>query len=88
MAVIIPKTSSKEQESSKREQIGIHDPSKRSIGKAQIRSNRWQCNVYDGRIEYDHEIPETKNEKRNPPGLVCLIPQIPIPFSQMLGSVL
>ena len=64
MSEEIAEAAAEQQEAPERDQVGIDDPRKRLLGKAQVFTNRRQRHADDRHVENDHQIAEAENEER------------------------
>src|SRR5205823_1096055 len=59
-----------EEESAEEEHVRVHDPGERALGEAEVRSDRWQRDVHDGRVEHDHEAAQAEDHESAPAGTI------------------
>jgi hypothetical protein len=55
-----------QQEAPEREQIGIHDPGERLLGKGEVLADRRQSNADDRHVENDHQVAQAQHDQREP----------------------
>jgi hypothetical protein len=66
----VAKTPRQQQQAAERDQVGVDHPGEVALREAEILSDRRQGNVYDRRIEDDHQHPEAQHVQRQPPPAV------------------
>ena len=64
----VAEPAAEEQEAAEREEVRVHDPRERRLGKAQVLADRRQRHVHDRRVEHDHQVAQAEDEQCEPAG--------------------
>src|SRR5688572_3215873 len=73
MAVEIAQPPAQQQEAAIGQQVGIHHPHQRGLGKTEVAADRGQRHIHHGRIEHDHQVAQAQDAEGDPAALAVKI---------------